>query len=80
MRGRVSSVIRSEGNGAGAVRLTPGDDKVEQPLSRGSNSNVQRPEAGGRDFRNVYPAAWPPAELEEAVVSWLAERAIGESR
>jgi hypothetical protein len=48
-------------------RLTPGDDEVEEPLSTGGESNVERTEARCWDLTDNNPACWSPSELEEAV-------------
>jgi hypothetical protein len=42
-----------------------GDDKVEEPLGGGGESNVKTTEASSRDLRDVDPADRSPAPLEE---------------
>lgn len=47
------------------VRGGAGNDKVEQPLGRGSQRDVGGSQTRSRDLRDVDPADWAPSELEE---------------
>ena len=53
-------------------RLTPGDNKVEEPLGSSSEGHIEGTEASGGDFGNETPAHGTPSKLEETF--WLLDK------
>lgn len=43
----------------------PCNDEIDQPLCCGRHGNVERAQSSGGYFRDINPAAWPPAKLKE---------------